>query len=226
MILRSNLPRLREICRAAPRVLDVGGWHNPFNLATHVIDIMPYDTRRGQDALDPEDAERFSRGSWHVQDICEGEWPWPDGFFDFSVCSHTLEDVRDPLVVCRELARISTRGYVEVPSRDREIYVKVRFARPRMALGKLPEIGFPHHRWFCELESGRLRFLRKGLDVALRPDFYITRGELGRKLTEAESGIGLFWEESLSAEEVIEIDGSDLAAFKREALARLRGKGS
>ena len=55
MILRSNLPKLREICRDLPRVLDVGGWHDPFDLATHVLDIMPYETRRTADALDPED---------------------------------------------------------------------------------------------------------------------------------------------------------------------------
>ena len=60
MILVSNLPRLKEISAASEKVLDVGGWHNPFNLATHVIDIMPYATRRSQEALDPENAERFT----------------------------------------------------------------------------------------------------------------------------------------------------------------------
>jgi hypothetical protein len=41
MILLSNLPRLRELAGAAGRVLDVGGWYQPFNLATHVVDLMP-----------------------------------------------------------------------------------------------------------------------------------------------------------------------------------------
>ena len=67
MILRSNLPKLRETCRDLPKVLDVGGWHNAFNLATHVLDIMPYDTRRTGDALDPEDAERFGEDSWFAR---------------------------------------------------------------------------------------------------------------------------------------------------------------
>ena len=43
MILRSNLPKLRGYASAAPRVLDVGGWYQPFNLATHVIDLCPYE---------------------------------------------------------------------------------------------------------------------------------------------------------------------------------------
>ncbi len=112
MIVLSNLPRLRQRAAAAARVLDVGGWYRPFNLATHVIDLQPYETRRRHDALDPEDAERFDAARWTVADICAGPWPYPDGFFDFAVCSHVLEDVRDPIAVCRELCRVARAGYV------------------------------------------------------------------------------------------------------------------
>mgnify|MGYP001212395418 CR=1 FL=1 len=203
MILRSNLPKLRCTCRAAVRVLDVGGWHNPFNLATHVLDIMPYETRRKEDALDPEDAERFSAETWHIHDACEGNWPWPDDYFDYAVCSHTLEDIRDPIIVARELARVSKAGYVEVPSRAREIFVKDRFARMKMIFGRIPEIGFPHHRWFCELKDDGLHFFHKGQEVGMNRANYITRGELGRKMTEAESGIGIFWTSTFTAKEII-----------------------
>jgi hypothetical protein len=60
MILRSNLPKLREVGGRSARVLDAGGWYRPFNLATHVIDLNPYESRRVDDALDPEDDERFT----------------------------------------------------------------------------------------------------------------------------------------------------------------------
>ena len=43
-----------------------------------------------------------------------------DGFFDFAICSHTLEDVCDPVWVCEELARVAKAGYIEVPSRLEE----------------------------------------------------------------------------------------------------------
>ena len=222
MILRSNLPRLREICHILPRVLDVGGWHNPFNLATHVLDIMPYDSRRIHDALDPEDPERFSEANWKIFDACEANWPWSNDYFDFSICSHTLEDIRDPIAVCRELARVSKSGYVEVPARAREIFVKERFSRLKMFLGRAPEIGFAHHRWFCELNDGELHFFRKSLDISLDPAHYITREELERKLTEAESGIGLFWSENIVAKEIIEITNNSLAEKKMEILSQLR----
>ena len=222
MILRSNLPKLRDICRDLPRVLDVGGWHNPFNLATHVLDIMPYETRRTGDSLDPEDAERFTGETWYILDACEGNWPWPDNYFDFSVCSHTLEDIRDPVRVAAELARVSKAGYVEVPSRAREIFIKDRFARLKMMFGKVPEIGFDHHRWYCELKNDDFDFYYKGLEVARDPARYITRRQLGRKLSESESGLGLFWSGSFGAREVIFFTDESLAEKRNELLAALK----
>ena len=78
MILRSNLPKLREFGGRSARVLDAGGWYRPFNLATHVIDLNPYESRRVDDALDPEDDERFTADTWIVQDVCNSPWPFPD----------------------------------------------------------------------------------------------------------------------------------------------------
>jgi hypothetical protein len=52
--------------------------------ATHIIDIVP--------PLTPSKAEFFNF------DMCRKPWPFPDKFFDFSYCSNTLEDIRDPMV--------------------------------------------------------------------------------------------------------------------------------
>ena len=52
MILRSNLPKLREFGGRSARVLDAGGWIDP-SIATHVIDLNPYELRRVDDALSP-----------------------------------------------------------------------------------------------------------------------------------------------------------------------------
>jgi len=227
MILLSNLPKLRELAARGDRVLDVGGWHKPFNLATDVVDIGSYDTRRTQEALDPEDAERFSAATWVVHDVCKTPWPFADGYFDFSICSHLLEDVRDPLAVCRELCRVSRAGYVETPSRLREIFIKSRFARLKMILGAVPEVGFYHHRWFVESEGSHLRFTAKTTALLGRSDRYLTRRQLGRKLDEAESGLGMFWSHGFTCEEVMCDLREDYPAFRRQALAdfRLRERG-
>jgi len=110
----------RERVEALPggaRVLDVGGWAAPLARADSVLDIMPWETRGLYGDADPA-AERFDAQTWVQRDICSREpWPFADGAFDFVVCSHTLEDVRDPIWVCCELSRVARAGYVEVPSR-------------------------------------------------------------------------------------------------------------
>ena len=161
MVLRSNLPKLREVGGQSARVLDAGGWYRPFNLATHVIDLNPYESRRVDDALDPEDDERFTADTWIVQDVCNSPWPFPDKTFDFVVCSHLLEDVRDPITVCRELCRVGKAGYIETPSRIREIFSKEKHFFSKYLLGNFPEIGFHHHRWFVEIEGTHRRSRRQ-----------------------------------------------------------------
>jgi len=217
MILTANLPRVCELARRAERVLDVGGWFRPFNLATHVLDVMPYATRHRQHPLDPGNPERFAAATWTVHDACRAPWPFPDKFFDFSFCSHTIEDLRDPIAVCAELVRVSKAGYVETPSRERESFCKDRFAGLKRALGRLPQVGFDHHRWL-------VRFLAKDQRLVADPRRYITRGDLGRKLTEAESGLGLFWEGRFTFEEVFLDDTAKLAAWRDAALRRLRAE--
>ena len=102
-------------------VLDVGGWAEPFARADWVIDLEPYATRGLYGHRADAGAERFTADTWVVRDICDREpWPFHDGQFAFAICAHTLEDVRDPVWVCAELARVARAGYVEVPSRLEE----------------------------------------------------------------------------------------------------------
>ena len=114
------------------RVLDVGGATNPIPGADAVLDILP--------------------GASVRRDVCDREpWPFADGEFDFAVCSHTLEDVRDPIWVCAELQRVARAGYVEVPSRLEE-----------QSWGVHGEwVGWSHHRWLVDVEDCGLVFGHK-----------------------------------------------------------------
>jgi ubiquinone/menaquinone biosynthesis C-methylase UbiE len=222
MIARSNLSKLRDVAGAAPLVLDVGGWFQPFNLATHVLDINPYETRRSQDSLDPQDNERFSADSWVIHDACLGSWPFPDKYFDFVFCSHILEDVRDPIAVCRELCRVAKAGYLETPSRLREIFSKKRFFRLKSMLGKAPQIGFPHHRWFVEPDGSHLRFTPKMPILLEDSSFYLTRAQVGRNLTEQESAMAFWWKDDFTCEEMFVDPYQDYAEFRKQALKNLK----
>src|SRR5450759_1474081 len=112
MLLESKR-KIIEAIKKDGKILDVGGWENPFPFVTNVIDILPYETRKGN-----KTEEQFSKDTWVMRDICDHQpWPYKDKEFDFVICSHLLEDVRDPLWVCAEIQRVGKAGYIETPSR-------------------------------------------------------------------------------------------------------------
>jgi hypothetical protein len=132
-------------------VLDVGGWAKPLARADWVIDLLPYATRGlyGEDSTEPE---RFSEETWIQHDICDRDpWPFDDDQFDFAVCAHTLEDVRDPIGVCRELGRVARAGYVEVPAPVEELTWGIQ--------GEW--VGWSHHHWITEMADDELVFTAK-----------------------------------------------------------------
>jgi hypothetical protein len=157
-MLQRNVDELLARLSAADQVLDVGGWACPFNRAQWVLDAEPYETRGyyrtfGGQASQGGDREWFTADTWVCRDICDRRpWPFADQQFDFAVCSHTLEDLRDPLWVCAELIRVSRRGYIEIPSREWETCRGVE--RPDLA-------GLSHHRWLVEVAGNGLTFLPK-----------------------------------------------------------------
>jgi methyltransferase family protein len=140
------------------QVLDVGAWASPFNRAQWVLDSEPFETRgyhRTFGGVPSQGGERewFAKETWIQRDICDREpWPFADKQFDFVICSHTLEDIRDPLWVCSELIRVARAGYIEVPSRVFESTRGVE--RPNTA-------GLSHHRWLIDISGDTIRFLQK-----------------------------------------------------------------
>jgi hypothetical protein len=84
-----------------------------------------------------------------------------------------------------------------------------------------PEVGFYHHRWFVEGEGTHLKFTAKTAALLEDPRYYLTRRDVGRKLTEAESGLGLFWQDGFTFEEVFAELRDDYSAFRRQAAVRL-----
>lgn len=214
-MLEASRTRILGLVGDADLVLDVGGWGRPFPRADWVLDLLPYDTRGyyGWDG-DPAD-ERFTAATWIERDICAREpWPFEDGAFDFAVCSHTLEDVRDPIWVCSELIRVARAGYVETPSRLEEQTVGVNG----------PWVGWSHHRWLVDLDDGTLTFAMKPHVVHGRPSMQFPRRFLD-VLSPEERVVALWWEDSFDVRELIftgpgEVDGW-LEALVREHAHRV-----
>ena len=153
-----NAQKLLAELKPSDVVLDVGGWACPFNRADWILDCEPYDTRGfyrtfGAPASQGGDVERFSKATWIQRDICARDaFPFEDKSIDFVICSHTLEDIRDPLWVCSELVRVAKRGYIEVPSREWETC---------RGLERPNQVGLSHHRWLVDVRDNQIQFLMK-----------------------------------------------------------------
>jgi hypothetical protein len=105
-----------------------------------------------------------------------------NGKFDYSVCTHVIEDLAGAKLVCDMLGRVSERGFVAVPSK----YVECsRFEGSWR--------GFIHHRWILDVVGGRLMAWPK-ISYIERPEF----DELASKhVYQQNSELQVMWEGSL-----------------------------
>jgi ubiquinone/menaquinone biosynthesis C-methylase UbiE len=174
---------------------------------------MPYATR-GAYGERGEERERFSAQTWVERDICDRDpWPFADGQFDFAICSHTLEDVRDPVWVCSELTRVARAGYVEVPSRLEE-----------QAWGVAGEwVGWSHHHWLCDVGEDEITFVLKPHVIHARPQYYL-EAPLVSTLTPAERVATMFWQDGFSFGERVFFVHEELEQYLAGFAARHRGE--
>lgn len=154
-----NRPVLLKKLQSLPenaKILDVGGWFDPLPQATHVIDLFPYETRNGEISLEKKSEEKFSKDTWLQYNFLDKNlrFPFSDGYFEFVVCCHTLEDLEAPLNLLNELKRISKAGYIEVPSRLDEQTLGVRDRCNTQP-------GHPHHYWIIDQKDNSLIFYSK-----------------------------------------------------------------
>ena len=211
-MFHANRARLPRIILPQFQVLDVGGWHAPLNRANAVIDIMPYRTRnrRGSIGGDTWPDEYFNEKSYYQRDICN-PWPFRDKQFDFVLCSHTLEDVRDPVFVCQEINRVGRAGYIEVPSRLVESMRGIE--RPFFC-------GYYHHRWLCEIDQNAITFQFKPAMLHAYRQFHLRKPWFSNVAPEMAVSY-FFWEGEFHYSEKILIDRdevqNDLRRFRREA---------
>ena len=138
-------------------VLDCGAWFKPLPRATHVLDLMPYETREGRLQLAPQPGERFTKSSWFQVDFLSADLrlPFPDAYFSFCHCSHTLEDLAEPEPLLNEMRRVSRSGLLVAPSRLLEQTAGIR---DRITSRR----GHPHHHWILDTMAGRTVFAHKG----------------------------------------------------------------
>lgn len=218
-MLQINSSRILEQLGPRDRVLDLGAWAHPFNRANYVIDAQPYETRgyynrtfARTNPIPPIGGEQeyFNQETWIQRDICEKTpYPFKDKELDYVICSHTLEDLRDPLWVCSEMLRIGKRGYIEVPSR---LWESCRGSEPGIT-------GLSHHRWLVEIAGKSLTFVQKFHRIHNWQ--YSLPVSVLRGLTAEQSVTWLFWEESFEFQELF-LHGAEQLAYLSDFVERVK----
>jgi hypothetical protein len=208
-MLPESLDRLLATTPEGARVLDVGGWARPLARADAVLDLMPYATRGAYGGTLGPGPERFGPDGWVQRDVCDrAPWPFPDGHFDVAVCSHTLEDVRDPVWVCSELQRVARSGYVEVPARIEEQTWGI--------VG--PFAGWAHHHWLCDVDPAApaIEFVFKS-DAVHEPGHHVPLA-VRDALPERARVQGFFWTGGFAYAERVHYDIPAFHAYLRAPL--------
>ncbi len=184
------IPKILSQIQPKDKVLDVGGWAKPFNRANYVLDYMPHKTKGIGGKFGPN-KEYFTKKTWIVFDICDREpFPFKDKEFDFVFCSHTLEDIRDPIWVCSEINRIGKKGYIETPSRIVESHKNIG---GKWNLNKYVT-GYSHHAWYVEDFDNKLLFTFKNPLIHNIKEFQVNN-------LDRPEIMSFFWEESFEYKE-------------------------
>ncbi len=212
-----NREKTKELASRLDRdavVLDVGGGASPFPRADYVLDAIPLGKAGWHGDMVEGIPIRYTAQTWIQRDVCDrAPWPFPDKFFDFSICSHLLEDVRDPIWVCSELQRVSHAGYIEVPSRIIEQTLGVE--HPRYA-------GFCHHRWLVSARGEVVEFRFKPHLLHTFRDAIVAEVGVWRQINPEYSVTMFEWQNRFEYYEVIEPGESQVAEELRAYALRAR----
>ncbi len=103
MIKRTSLTYINKLLSENPswKILDIGCGYNANKNATTVCDI--------------QDLSSFYKDKNFIK-LNNKNLPFEDGEFDFVIASHVLEHVDDTYFFIKELERVSSKGYIEVPT--------------------------------------------------------------------------------------------------------------
>ena len=104
MLKRISIENINKTISENPnwRILDIGCGYRAHPNATVIADV--------QDLSNYYKEKKFIK-------INEKKLPFKDKEFDFIIASHVIEHVEDFEFFIKELERISSRGYIELPSR-------------------------------------------------------------------------------------------------------------
>lgn len=125
-------------------IIDIGGSANGWS--SDIIDALV-------DIIEPNDNN--NKYIYFKMDITDYDnykeildYVEKNGKFDFSICTHTLEDITNPVFVSKYISKISKEGYISFPSKYREL---CRFEGNYR--------GYIHHRYIFSYEKNENKII-------------------------------------------------------------------
>ena len=148
-------------------ILDIGCGYKAHKNATVIADI--------------KDFSNFYKNKKFVQ-IKEKKLPFKDKEFDFVIASHVIEHVDDFEFFIRELERISSKGYIELPSRlgDNLVF----------------ENRNDHIWWFCYDDTTN-KLVASKKNQLIDPFITVSMAKLFEEIFRESLVIELAWEEKI-----------------------------
>ena len=169
MLNRTSIKHLNSIIKENQKwkVLDVGCGYRAHPKASVIADV--------QDLSNYYKERKFIK-------INEKRFPFKDKEFDFVIASHVIEHVEDFEFFIKELERVSSKGYIELPSRlgDNLVFENKT-----------------DHVWWFLYDDVNNKLVASKRNQIIEPFITVSTGKLFEKIFRESLVIELMWEEKI-----------------------------
>ena len=150
------------------KILDIGCGYRANKYASVIADVL--------DLSDFYKEKRFIK-------INEKKLPFKDKEFDFVLASHVIEHVEDFEFFAKELERISTKGYIELPSRlgDNLVFENKN-----------------DHIWWFSYDDVNNQIIVSKRNQLIGPFITVSMNELFEKMFRESFVLEIAWEEKIN----------------------------
>ena len=191
MIKRSSKTFIDNLLKEKPnwKVLDIGCGYTAHHNASVICDV--------QDLSDFYKDKKFIR-------LNEKTLPFKDKEFDFVIASHVLEHVDDVNFFIKELERISTKGYIELPTilEDNLVFENKK-----------------DHIWHMEFDDDNNQLIISKKIQFLEPMLTVSSAKKFLKYFRQSLVLELFWENSIEYN-IVDKNSDNYEKFSRLSLFR------
>ena len=169
MLKRTSINQLNNTIEQNPKwkILDIGCGYRAHPKASVIADI--------------QDFSNYYKERSFIQ-IKGKELPFKDKEFDFVIASHVIEHVEDVDFFIKELERISSKGYIELPTRlgDNLVFENKK----------------DHIWWFC-FDDVKKKLIASKKNQLIEPFITVATAKLFETIFRESFVIEIMWEEKI-----------------------------